>query len=314
VSAQTSAIATTPRRASWATQFRRAVRHGYLPYLYLLPSLIVIIGIIAIPIGKAILMSFQEYSFLKPTQPFVGLRNYLFLLLDDDVFWQVILNTVYWTVVGVALNYAISMGVALLLNHKLLRLRQFFRGLVLIPWVVPAVVVALVFRTFFDPYFGLFNAMLREVGVVQAAPKWLADPYWAMPALILVALWKYSPFFIIGLLAGLQAIPEEMYDAAKVDGAGHWQTFWHITFPQLLPISTVLLVLGTIWRANHFDLIWLLTGGGPGNRTLLTAPYAYRTAITDFKPGLAAAISVLAAAFLMVFILMAIRRMLATRM
>jgi multiple sugar transport system permease protein len=309
-----AALTAPPSRISTPAKVRRYLRRNYLPYLYLLPSMVVMLLIIVVPIGKAVVMSFQDYNFLQPVQLFVGLDNYTWLLFEDFDFWTIVRNTIVWTVSGVLLNYVLAMLVALLLNQKSLRFRQFFRGIVLVPWVIPTVVVALVFRTFFDPFFGLFNAALRGLGVIERNLNWLADPNLVMPSLIGVALWKYSPFFIIGLLAGLQAIPEELYDAAKVDGASVWQRFWHITFPQLLPISLVLVVLGTIWRANHFDLVWLLTGGGPGVRTMLIAPYAYRTAITDFAPGLAAAISLLGAVVLLCFVFFFVRRMVSERL
>lgn len=296
--------------AGVVTLYRRIRRFRKLPYVYVAPTVIVMVLIIVFPVGKAMQMSLHDWRLLSfEAPPFIGLDNYDLVITDDPRFWRVVRNTTYWTVVGVSLNYAIAMLFALLLNHKLLRFNQLFRGLVLVPWVIPTAVAAMIFQTFFDQSYGLFNVMLRNIGFTDARVNWIGGPDLAMASLILVSLWKFCPFFIIGLLAGLQAIPGELYESAKVDGAGAWNRFRHITFPQLMPISVVLIVLGTIWRANNFDIPWLLTRGGPGDTTLLVAPYSYLTAMTLSKPGLASAMSLIAAIFVLVFTLNIVRRM-----
>ena len=295
--------------------YTRARRARKLPYVYVAPTVIVMLAIIAVPLGKAVHMSLHDYRLLSfEAPPFTGIDNYRYLITEDLRFRRVLLNTTYWTVVGVILNYVLAMAIALLLNHRLLRFKQFFRGIVLVPWVIPTAVAAMVFQTFFDTSYGLFNVTLRNIGFTDLRISWLGEPDLVMPSLILVSLWKFCPFFIIGLLAGLQAVSEEFYESAKVDGAGAWARFRYIAFPQLMPISTVLIVLGTIWRANNFDIVWLLTKGGPGDTTLLVAPYSYLTAITLSKPGMASAISVVAAIIVLVVTLNVVRKMAAGRL
>ncbi len=246
------------------------------------------------------MMSFNEVNIIKQGEMrFIGLQNYV-NMISDPVFHIALRNTAMWTIGVVFFQYVIGLGVALLLNEPI-PFRGFFRGLVLVPWVVPSVVAALDWRWIYVPDYGILNYILRTIGLISDPIQWLSDRHTAMIAVIIVGVWKSVPFMAVVLLAGLQSIPKELYDAAEVDGASTLQRFWFITMPNLRYLSAIVTMLAIIWTFNDFDIVYVMTKGGPSNATHLLSTYAYLSAFTYSDLGYAAAISVFMLSILLIF-------------
>jgi multiple sugar transport system permease protein len=270
------------------------------PYLLIFPSVALMAVVILIPLVRGILMSFSDVNIIKQGEMhFIGLQNYV-NMISDPVFHIALRNTTMWTIGVVFFQYIIGLGVALLLNEPI-PFRGFFRGLVLVPWVVPSVVAALDWRWIYVPDYGILNHILRSIGLINDPLQWLADRHTAMMAVIIVGVWKSVPFMAVVLLAGLQSIPKELYDAAEVDGASILQRFLYITMPNLRYLSAIVTMLAIIWTFNDFDIVYVMTKGGPSNATHLLSTYAYLSAFTYSDLGYAAAISVFMLLILLVF-------------
>ena len=271
-----------------------------LGYLLLLPLALVLFGLLAYPVISALGITLQDKMIGMPGR-FVGLENYRRLLFEDPIFWRVVQNGLIFTLGSVGLKAVVGMVLALVLNQRIV-LRGFFRGLLLMPWVAPTVVTALAWRWILD-LMGVLNYVLTNVGIMQLPIPWLARYGPAMFSLILVNAWRGIPFFGITLLAGMQAIPLELYEAAEVDGASAWQRFWSITVPSLRTVLLVVTILSTIWTFNDFSIVWLLTRGGPVNATEVFATYTYKLGFQMSRLGYGEAVSVIMAPVLIVIIL-----------
>ncbi|MEQ4305109.1 ABC transporter permease subunit [Plantactinospora sp. B6F1] len=254
-------------------------------------------GLVLVPIAWSVVTSTTERHGQESV--FVGLANYV-ALAGDEQFRAGVLNSFVFTAYAEVFKVVLGLSAALLLHH-LRRGRAVLAGLLLLPWVVPTVVTAFSWRALFDPIFGSVNMLLTESGIgpllasahlVDSWPAgWLSDASLAMPSVILVNVWKGVPFFTVAFLAGLKAIPAEQYEAATVDGASVWQRFAHVTLPGLRHVITVTVTLSSIWTFNNFDLIWLLTQGGPGNATTPYVLVAYSKAILQLQYGAGAAVT-----------------------
>ncbi|GGJ33051.1 ABC transporter permease [Neoroseomonas lacus] len=260
--------------------------------LFMLP-LIVAVGVFLVwPIAEAVRLSFVRYNPLRPDeQPFVGFDNYLFVL-DDPLFWESFTQALVWTGWSTVLQALIGVGLALLL-HQPLKGMNVFRGLLLFPYIVPTVVIALNWRWLFNAEIGIVNHLLMSAGIIDERIAWLSTPNMAMASAIMLNVWKYTPFVVIVVLARLQTIPTELYDAAKVDGAGALRRFRDITLPQLAEVLAVVIVFRTIWTFNKFEEIYLLTRGGPGTSTYNLALYAFDQSIANLRMGVGAASGVI---------------------
>jgi len=265
----------------------RRIEKDILPYFFISPAIILLIILTFIPFLEAIRMSFTACNLFRPGSEnrYVGLDNYITMLQNPD-FYRVLLNTIVFTIFSITISLLISLVAALALNEKI-RGVNVFKTIVLLPWVIPPVAAALIWQQLFDSNFGVINYLLTVTGLSTKYEAFLANPQLVLYSLAIIAVWKYSPFLIVGLLAGLQAIPEHLYEAAKVDGAGRWQRFLNVTLPGIKPILFILLMLQIIWRFNHFDIVWILTGGGPGVSSHLVSTYAYEYAFRfyDFARG-----------------------------
>lgn len=239
-----------------------------------------------------IAMSFQHIRLNRPAdfQAFVGLANYVEMLTDAD-FYSAVFRSLVYTVGVVGLSYCGGLLMAVLLNRRFPG-RGFFRSLFMLPWVVPLVASVLVWGVMLDPHFGLVNKLLSWVPGLPSGTAWLLNPTTAFPALIVVDAWNQFPLAALFLLAGLQAIPEELYEAASVDGANAWQQLWAVTVPSLKSVSLVTLLLMTIWAFRRFDVIFLLTGGGPGKATETLIIQTYNEAFVSYKFSYAATLGV----------------------
>lgn len=276
-----------------AIRLRRVLGRDFaLGYTLIIPLFIVLFGLLAYPIFTALSITLQNKTVGMPGQ-FIGLGNYRELLFDDPVFWRVVRNGFLFTFGSVALKLVLGMIMALVLNQPIFA-RGFFRGILLMPWVAPTVVTALSWRWMLD-LTGVFNYLLRSAGLMGTPIAWLAQYNTAMAALIMVNTWRGFPFFGVTLLAGMQSIPAELYEAAEIDGASAWQRFWYITLPSLRTILLVVAILSIIWTFNDFSTVWLLTGGGPGNATDVFATYTYKLGFRASRLGYGQTVSVILA-------------------
>jgi len=244
------------------------------PYLLIAPALITILAVVFFPVLNAIFMSFQSYDLRRPSQiRFTGLANYA-TAMHDPLFWQALLKTVIWVAVGVGLQFVFGFMLALLLNRKFPG-RGIVRSISLIPWVTPGVLIGLMWRWIFDGNYGVLNDLLMRLGLIHDKIPFLAQQSTAFPSVILTIIWQGIPFFALMLLAGLQGIPEELYDAANVDGANAFQRFFLITVPSLKNTIFVTTLLRIIWVANSVDVIFNLTEGGPAYSTQTLSVYVF---------------------------------------
>jgi multiple sugar transport system permease protein len=232
---------------------------------------------------------------------FIGLENYRQLLFNDPFFWQVVRNGFIFTIGSVLLKLLVGLIMALVLNQPLV-FRGLWRGLLLMPWVAPTVVTALSWRWILD-LTGVLNLVLRDLGLMTSSIPWLAQYGTAMFSLILVNTWRGFPFFGITLLAGMQAIPQELYEAAEIDGATVWQRFRYVTLPSLRTVILVVTILSIIWTFNDFSIVWLLTGGGPGHATDVFATYTYKLGFVTSRLGYGQTVSVILAPVLIAIIM-----------
>lgn len=276
-------------------------RDFVLAYLLLLPLILILFLLLAYPIGSAIWITLQDKT-IGMVGRFIGLENYRELLFNDPFFWQVVRNGFIFTIGSVLLKLLVGMVMALVLNQPLI-FRGLWRGLLLMPWVAPTVVTALSWRWMLD-LTGVLNLVLRDLGLMTTSIPWLAQYGTAMFSLILVNTWRGFPFFGITLLAGMQAIPQELYEAAEIDGASVWQRFRYITLPSLRTVILVVTILSTIWTFNDFSIVWLLTGGGPGHATDIFATYTYKLGFVTSRLGYGQTVSVILAPVLIAIIMM----------
>jgi len=275
---------------------------------FVLPIVLIMGTLILWPFISAMMMSMTTRSLITRTEQYVGMDNYARLLHDSD-FISSVSNTLVFTFASVAVKFVVGMGIALLLNSWL-PFRNILTGLMLLPWIVPEVVTALTWRSIYDPIFGGLNPILMQLGLIDHQVAWLAEPGLALPSVIAVNVWKGIPFYVILLLAGLQAIDKEQYEAAEVDGADALQRFRHITLPGLRYVILTTLLLSFISTFNTFGLIYLMTGGGPGGATRLFSILAYEKAIIGlrFGPGIATAFSMAPIMAVVIFVLARVMR------
>jgi multiple sugar transport system permease protein len=260
-------------------------------YAYLVPAALCLLATVAVPIGRAIQMSLYDDVLFKPQDyRFVGLANYL-RLAHDPVFWLTLWNSFVWVFGSVVLQFIAGFAAALLL-HQAFTGRAVVRTVALLPWIIPGVVVGLIWEWLYQPNYGVINDLLIKVGWLHDRVAWLSSPDLAMAAVVFTNVWRGIPFFAIMLLAGLQAIPEELYEAARIDGAGVIDRFWFVTLPLMRPIIVVATATRIIWTFNYADLIFVMTGGGPANATQITSTYTLLQAYSNLDFGYAAALSV----------------------
>lgn len=274
------------------------MRRKIIGYLFPLPLLILILVIFLYPLLSTVRYSLYDIPFGVKEGPFVGLRNYR-IIFGEPVFWQGFKNSIIWALGNLALQLTIPFGIAIVLNHRL-RGINFVRATVLIPWIVPAVVVSICARWLLLPTMGPINHYLIKAGIITRRLNFLGSLELAMPTLIALNSWKFFPFGTLLILAALQTIPVELYEAARVDGANPWQCFTRITFPLVGKMVWFIGFLVFVWNYNIFDLIWLTTKGGPGNTTQTLPVLIYRRAFKTFRPGEASSIAVIIVIFLAV--------------
>ncbi|MDD3213410.1 MAG: sugar ABC transporter permease [Eubacteriales bacterium] len=268
------------------------------PYLLLLPALTVVIAVVFIPILNAISLSLQNYDLRRPKQiSFIGLQNYA-TLLSDKQFWGSLQRTGLWVLFGVGFQFVFGFALALLLNRKFFA-RGLARSVSLIPWVTPGVLIALMWRWLLDGNYGVINDLLQRLNLIDTNIAFLASRTMALPSVILTIVWQGIPFFALMILAGLQGISSDLYEAAEIDGARGPQKLFYITIPSLKNTIFVTLMLRVIWVANSVDVIFNMTEGGPAYATQTLSIYIYLKANT-LNMGYASAISIVMTVLLLV--------------
>lgn len=259
---------------------------GFWAFLLLLPNLLGFLIFTLFPVVAAFLLSFTEYDMMSPIK-WIGLGNY-FELLNDSTFKQVLINTLYYSVFTVPIGATISLFLAIALDRRT-KLVKLYRAVYFLPVISSMVAVAMVWQWIYNPEFGLINYLLSLVGI--KGPSWLTDTVWAMPAIIVVNIWKGLGFNMLLFLAGLQGISNSYYEAADIEGARWWTKFTKITLPLLSPTTFFVLVMSFISSFQVFDSVFLMTGGGPGRSTSVLVHYLYQNAFQYFRMGYASALA-----------------------
>jgi multiple sugar transport system permease protein len=260
-----------------------------VPYLLILPALAIIFPLLIYPVFYNVYLSFFSWKVLPPTFNFVKLQNYLDVF-NNPVFWNSVKITLQFTGIVVGIQFVLGLGLAYLLNGQKFA-KQTTRSIVLIPYISAPAIISLIWRLLWDPDLGQINQILRFFGI--RGPGWIADPATSLFSVTVTEIWRGIPFVILVLLAGLQALPDEPYDAAKVDGASSVQIFFLITVPLLKTIIWIVLLFQTIFTLRAFDIIWVLTGGGPGGSTQTLSIMIYRTMFRFWDGGTSSTLSVI---------------------
>jgi len=279
-------------------------RREYLTFLGFVAPNFILFGVFTFwPLIYSFFLSFQKWNMIAPTKKFVGLQNYARMLRDPTLL-QVARNTLYLAGGTVFIKLALALGLALLLNQRLAG-RSVYRAIIFSPTFTTSVAVAMVWSWIFDPFYGLLRVPLNLVGI--ASPRWLSDINWTMPAIIIVSIWNGLGYDMVIFLAGLQGIPRELYEAARVDGATGWRLFWNITFPLLSPTTFFLLVTSIIGAFKTFDIVSVMTGGGPMNSSNVYVHYLYQNAFRWFRAGYASALAVVFFVVILIITLVQVR-------
>lgn len=271
-----------------------------VPYAYVSPTVILMIVLMIIPISMVIGYSLLDNVIMNKNPILVGLANYA-TVFTDPVFYEAIYNTFFFTVVSVIFHLGIGLTFAMLLNTKALNtgIKSFFRVVYILPWVFTAAIIAILWRLMLNPN-GIVNYVLQTTGLVSSQIIWLGSEKTALFALTFINIWAGYPFYMVSLLAGLQGISEDFYEAATVDGANGIQKFLFITIPQLKPIIVSMAMLDCIWTMQQFTLVWMITGGGPMHVTEMLSTYTYKQAFSEYAFSLASTSAVIILLFSMI--------------
>ena len=277
-------------------------------WYFLTPALVLIGFFFFVPVAASLVLSVTDFDIYalgnSSLARFVGLRNYV-SLIHNPVFWTAVKNTFYFALVGGPLTVGASLCAALLVNARAIRLRGFFRTVYFTPFVTTLVAIAVVWRYLYHPKYGLLNYLLGHIGI--GAVDWLGDPRWAMPAIILMAIWKNFGYNMLIFIAGLQSVPEELYEAARIDGASALRRFWHVTIPQLAP---TFLFVGVVTMIGYFQLFaepYVMTGGGPLRATTSLVLFMYEEGFRWWRMGVAAAIAFILFGIILLWTLLQMR-------
>ena len=290
------------RRAS-TPRFREERR----AFPYLVPAILIMVAINLYPLIQGMTRAFYTYRLLLGEYTFTGLRNFR-LMIGDALFQRAFTNSLVWVFSNVGLQFIISFSLALILNSPMLRWRRLSRALILVPWATPPVVVALMWRFIFAEQ-GPLNVLLGHLGMADP-PLWLLSPTLALWACIITNVWMGIPFMTVMLLAGLQSVERELYEAAAIDGASFLQTTFKVTLPVVKNVVLTVLALVSIWTFNMFDIVFILTRGGPGHASMTLPLYAFQSAFLFHRLGYAAAVGIVILSCLLIMIIFYIREVL----
>ncbi|MBV9168601.1 MAG: sugar ABC transporter permease [Chloroflexi bacterium] len=283
--------ARTAGATTWWSRRTLARDQAVFGYSLLAPAAVLIIVLVGVPFVRALWLSFHRKLLGAEDAPWIGLQNYA-ALLADQTFWLAVKNTFIFTTGSIGCKLILGLSIALVLNEAL-PLRGLWRSMVMLPYAMPTLVSVLVWKWMYNDVAGVLNYLASSARLTNHPILWLGDPNFALPSVIAVNVWRGFPFFVITILAGLQTVPQELYDAAKVDGAGVWARFVNVTAPGILPVVAVTTLFSAILTFNDFSIIWILTQGGPGNATQVLATLTYKISIPGLELGKGVAVSVL---------------------
>ena len=262
-------------------------RKGYdsplLGIMFTAPTIILMMILLFGPMVYQAVMSFFDYNLAGSGQTFIGVEGYIELLTEPETV-QIFKNAVVWTLFVTCLQFLVGLWAALTVNRKFFA-QSFFKALIIVPWIIPGTVAAMIWRLFYNAQLGFLNTVLQRLGCMERYVDWLGEPKLAMGAAILVAVWKGFGFSALMYMAGLQSIPQELYEAGAVDGVNVFQKFFYITLPCMSNIIKTTLLLTGIWTFNYFEIIYVLTGGGPLNKTHIPVTYIYEMAFKNANMG-----------------------------
>jgi multiple sugar transport system permease protein len=295
--AQRSAQEYLDRFDSVSEEYGINLNHGIL---FILPTFLLLLGLFLYPTLRAIWLSLGT----APGQELFGIYASMF---RAQWFRTVLQNSFVWIILGTILQLIVGFGLALLIHTTRMSGKQYIRGLFLLPWITPGVVVGLTFRWMYGPNFGITNSILKQAGLIQSSIGWLSDPSIALFAVMFAALWKRFPFVLIMTLAGLQSVDSQLYNAALLDGAPLHARLRHVVIPQLLPVLKVVILLSVIWNMNQFVIVFTMTGGGPVDATSIFAVEVYQQAFSQFNYQEASALAIVMLGIMIVFIAYYIR-------
>lgn len=266
----------------------KRTRQAVLVWCFLAPSLAIFFLYRVLPLGWNVWLSFQQWSPMRPAE-FAGLYHYEEMFFYDDVFWTALWNTLIFIASG-PVGIVLALGIALLVNAEI-RGREIYRTIVFLSYPLMTVAVGIIWRWLYDERVGLFNYVLRSAGIIDEPIAFLQTFEWSLPAVILANIWQVLGFYMIVLLTGLQSIPQNLYEAADIDGAPRWAQLWRITLPMLKPAIFLCFIIGMLNSFTAFDLVWVMTGGGPGHATELLVTYIYKQAFMQTAFDYAAALT-----------------------
>lgn len=289
--ATTAVAQATPTTPTGPRGGRRRSRQSLVALGFLAPALVYVVVFFGYPLVNNITMGFQNYtvaSFYTGVAPFVGFGNYADVF-GNPVFGTAVVNTVLFTVCSIAFQFTIGLALALFFNRRFPG-GAVLRSLLLLPWLLPLVVSGAVWRWMLDSDHGVINTVLRALHLASGPVPWLTSPHWALAAVIITNIWIGIPFNLVILHGGLRAIPDTLYEAAALDGAGAWQRFRNVTWPLLRPVTAVVLMLGLVYTVKVFDVIMVVTRGGPANASQTLTTWSYQLSFQQFEFGQGAAV------------------------
>ncbi|MGO7275224.1 carbohydrate ABC transporter permease [Rhizobium ruizarguesonis] len=275
-----------PRRKA---RLRYSTLRKLVPYFYVSPATLLLVLLMLFPMVMVFKYSLMDGAIMKKDAEFAGVQNYL-TIFENPVFWQSVVQTLYFTIMSVVFHFIIGLAFALLLNTNRVDplIRSILRVLFILPWLFTAVIIAIIWRLLLDPN-GVVNSVLMALHIINFKVEWFSSTRTAIHALTFANIWAGYPLYMVSLLAGLQGISKELYEAAGIDGANELQKFWYITIPQLMPIIISIALLDFIWTMQVFPLVWMTTGGGPIYSTEVLSTFTYKLAFSQYEFSLASA-------------------------
>ncbi|WP_189133974.1 carbohydrate ABC transporter permease [Wenjunlia tyrosinilytica] len=286
---------------------RHARKESLLRAACLVPPLALLAMLVGYPLVETLRTSVMRSTFIQPETVYVGLDNFSALLSADE-FWAVVRNSVIWTAVVVSLQFVLGLAAAILLSKRF-RGRTALRAVVIVPWVMPGIIAGVLWKLVYDPYLGPLNNLLGGIGPMGGNPAWLGATGTALFAVCVAAVWKGFPLSTVMYMAAYQNVPQDMRDAARIDGAGRWREFWHVTLPSMASTMRTTVLLTMVWTFNYFDLVYVMTKGGPGVSTEIFPTVVYRQAFSEVNYGVAAAYGVVSVLVLSVFTALYLRQL-----
>lgn len=273
-------------------------KKSYTRWLFVLPALVIVVALFIYPICSSIFFSFTNKNLIKPVYKFVGLKNYADVLTAPE-FWKSFINSIKWTVLSLLGQILVGFTAALALK-KITWCKGVYKTLLIIPWAFPSIVIAFSWKWILNGVYGFLPHILVKLGLFETAPQFLTNGTLAFLCLVLINIWFGAPMIMVNILSALETVPQDQYEAAQIDGAKAWQSFLYVTVPHIKMVVGLLVVLRTVWIFNNFDLIYLITGGGPAGTTQTVPIYAYNMGWGTKLLGKSSAVTVLLFIFLMV--------------